>query len=291
MCTHHSHELPAHELPGATEPAAEAQPRLVDLSTMPRRDLIRGLALGTIAVVAPGCATNPETGRSQLLLVDEGQLVQMSLSAWDEQKRKTPVSRDPGLNARLSRVGRRIADASGRGAQPWEFVVFDTPEKNAFVLPGNKVGFYRGLMEIADKDDHIACVLGHEVGHVTGRHAAERFSQNTAAQLGLGIGAAAMGASTQNGQSRQLAMAALGLGVQVGVLLPFSREQETEADRLGIDYMHRAGYDVRESLVFWKRMEAGGGSRPPQFLSTHPDPANRMVALRAYINARGYAQV
>lgn len=268
------------------------KPQLVDLASMPRRDIIRGLAFGSLALVAPGCATNPETGRSQLLLVDEGQLVQMSLSAWDDQKKKTPISRDPGLNARLTRVGRRIADASGRGAQPWEFVVFDTPEKNAFVLPGNKVGFYRGLMEIADKDDHVATVLGHEVGHVTGRHAAERYSQNTAAQLGLGVGAAVVGGSAQSGQTQQLAMAALGLGVQVGLLLPFSRAQESEADQLGIDYMHRAGYDVRESLVFWQRMAASsGGSRPPQLLSTHPDPVNRMQALRTYINARGYAQV
>jgi predicted Zn-dependent protease len=266
-------------------------PRLVDLATLPRRELLRGLALGTIALVAPGCATNPETGRSQLVLVDEAQLVQMSLSAWDEQKKKTPVSRDPGLNARLERVGLQIARASGRMNQSWEFVVFDTPEKNAFVLPGNKVGFYRGLMELADKDDHLACVLGHEVGHVTGRHAAERYSRGTAAQLGLELGSVAVGAATQNAQTRQLAMAALGLGVQAGVLLPFSREQETEADRLGIDYMFRAGYDVREALVFWQRMAGSGGSRPPQILSTHPDPISRMEALRAYINARGYAKV
>jgi predicted Zn-dependent protease len=266
-------------------------PRLVDLSTLRRRDLLHALSLGLIAAAAPGCATNPETGRSQLLLVDEGQLVQMSLSAWDEQKKKTPVSRAPALVGRLERVGLNIARASGKGNQPWEFVVFDTPEKNAFVLPGNKVGFYRGLMELADKDDHVACVLGHEVGHVTGRHAAERYSQNTAAQLGLGVGAAVAGGSMQSEQSRQLAVAALGLGVQVGLLLPFSRAQESEADRLGIDYMYRAGYDVRESLVFWRRMGASGGDRPPQFLSTHPDPASRMEALRGYINAKGYAQV
>ncbi|NDC58972.1 MAG: M48 family peptidase, partial [Alphaproteobacteria bacterium] len=112
-----------------------------------------------------------------------------------------------------------------------------------------------------------------------------------AAQFGLEVGSVAVGAATQNAQTRQLAMAALGLGVQTGLLLPFSREQESEADRLGIDYMFRAGYDVREALVFWQRMAGSGGSRPPQFLSTHPDPVNRMEALRAYINMRGYAKV
>jgi predicted Zn-dependent protease len=269
----------------------DGAPRLVDLSVLPRRDLLRGLAIGTIALAAPGCATNPETGRSQLLLVGDAELTQMSLTAWQEQKQKTPISRDPRLNDRLATVGLRIAVASGRGNEPWEFVVFDTPEKNAFVLPGNKVGFYRGLMDIADKDDHIACVLGHEVGHVTGRHAAERYSQNTAAQLGLSVGQAAIGGAGGGAQTKQLASAALGLGVQVGLLLPFSRAQESEADKLGIDYMYRARYDVREALVFWERMGASGGSRPPQILSTHPDPVNRMQALRDYINARGYAKV
>jgi predicted Zn-dependent protease len=294
MCLDHSPERPDAAPLGARF-VAEPQAQIVDLAKMPRRDLLRALATGSLVVLAPaavtGCATNAETGRSQMVFVGDGQMAQMALSAWAEQKQKTPISRDPALNARLNRVGQRIAQSSGRAGEPWEFVVFDTAEKNAFVLPGNKVGFYKGLMELAENDGQIATVLGHEVGHVTGRHAAERFSQSTAGQLGLAVGGAVIGANMADGQTRQLAMAAMGIGLQVGVLLPFSRLQESEADRLGVDYMHRAGYDVRQSLRFWERMNQSGGSRPPQILSTHPDPVNRMSELRAYINARGYAVV
>jgi predicted Zn-dependent protease len=266
-------------------------PRLVDLSTMKRRDIVRALAAGSLALVAPACATNPETGRSQLVFIDDGALSQLAQQSWLEQKRTTPVSTDPALNARLRGIGARIAMAAGRSNEQWDYVVFDTPEKNAFVLPGNKVGFYKGLMQLAENDSQIATVLGHEVAHVTGRHAAERFSQGTAAQLGLAIGGVAAGSAIDDPGTRQLAMAALGLGVQVGLLLPYSRLQESEADRLGIDYMHRAGFDVRESVKFWERMNSSGGSRPPELLSTHPDPINRMQALRGYINARGYAVI
>lgn len=261
------------------------RPTLVDLSRWSRRDIVRGLAGGTLLLA--GCETNPYTGREQFTAFAPGdaQLAAMALDAWNKQKAETPISRDPAANARLQRVGQRIAGVSGLQNQQWEFVVFDTQEKNAFVLPGGKVGFYKGLMSIAEKDDHIATVLGHEVGHVQGRHAAERYSQGMAAQVG-----SAIAQQTALGSS-QLGMAALGLGLQVGVLLPFSREQESEADRIGVDNMHKAGYDVREAVHFWEIMARQGGSRPPTLLSTHPSPEGRMADLRAYINQRGYAQM
>jgi predicted Zn-dependent protease len=272
-----------------TAMSEDGQVAYVDPKALKRRDLIRGLASGAMFVVLPACATNPETGRSQFTALAPGdaQMAAMALDAWNEQKAKTPISRDPTANARLQRVGQRIAVASGRTNLPWEFVVFDTNEKNAFVLPGGKVGFYRGLMDISDRDDHIATVVGHEVGHVTGRHAAERFSQGIAAQVGLT--AAQAGTGGMDPRTRQIALTALGLGAQVGVLLPYSRLQESEADRIGVDYMVRAGYDPRESVRFWERMNQSGGARPPTILSTHPDPARRMADLRAYISAKGYA--
>jgi predicted Zn-dependent protease len=252
---------------------------------MNRRDIVRGLAAGTLMLAAAGCETNPTTGRSQLMLVDDAQLATLSLDAWAQEKKNTPISKDPAMNARLQRVGRRIADVSGLQNQQWEFVVFDKDEKNAFVLPGGKVGFYKGLMNLADKDDHIACVIGHEVGHVQGRHAAERYSQGLAQQAGL-----AAASATKLGGS-QLGMAALGLGLQVGVALPYSRFQEVEADRVGVDNMHRAQYDVRESVAFWQKMAASSAARQPSILSTHPSPESRIADLRAYINQRGYAQM
>jgi predicted Zn-dependent protease len=126
-------------------------------------------------------------------------------------------------------------------------------------------------------------VLGHETGHVTGRHAAERYSREVATQTAVQVA----GAATNS----DLAAAALGLGAQVGISLPFSREQESEADILGIRYMHSAGYDPKEAIPFWQRMESGGGSRPPEFLSTHPNPDNRIQRIRNYINEQGWGPV
>jgi predicted Zn-dependent protease len=261
--------------------------KLMDLSKMPRRDLVRGLAVGTILMAAPGCATNPETGRSQFMLVNDGFLASMALDAWKEEKAKTPISTDRVANARLRRVGEKVALAANRPNDQWEFVVFDKPEKNAFVLPGGKVGFYKGIMDISDRDDHIACVMGHEVGHVTGRHAAERFSIQIGGQAALI--AAQAGSRNVDPQTRQLGMAALGLGLQLGVLLPYSRAHESEADKLGLNYMHAAGYEPRQAVTFWQRMAAdNAGRRPPEFLSTHPDPATRIRDIQAYIGSKGW---
>jgi predicted Zn-dependent protease len=280
MCIAHDHNHDHGHIHGGQEAT------LIDLSSIARRDLVRALAAGSIAVAAAGCSTNAVTGRRQFVLVDDTFLVGMALDAWNEEKSKTPISNDRVLNQRLRRVGEKIAVAANRPNDPWEFVVFDRPEKNAFVLPGGKVGFYRGLMDIADRDDHIATVMGHEVGHVTGRHAAERFSIQIGSQAALM--AVSEGTRNMDPRTRQAGMAALGLGIQFGILLPYSRRDETEADRIGLDYMQSAGYQPRQALTFWQRMAAGGGPRPPEFLSTHPDPANRIRDIEAYINARGW---
>ena len=268
MCDTHGHEISAAaaDLGPADNVMASRGARLVDLAKMPRRDVIRGLMAGSILLA--GCETNAVTGRSQFTAFAPGdaQLAAMALTSWNEQKAKTPISRDPAANRRLQEVGRRISAVSGLANVQWEFVVFDKPEKNAFVLPGGKVGFYKGLMDISPKDDHIATVMGHEVGHVQARHSAERYSQQVGAQLAMGA-------------------------AQVGILLPYSRLQETEADRVGVDNMHRAGYDVREAVKFWEIMAQEGGGRPPAIMSTHPSPEGRMAELRAYINQRGYARV
>jgi len=268
MCDHHANE-------GA---------KLVDPARLDRRGLLRGLAAGAVAAAA-GCATyeNPVTGRGQFIIVDEAQLQQASLSAWQQVRQQTPQWNNATAQRRLETVGRRIVQAAGRANQSWEFVLFDSPQKNAFVLPGGQVGFYRGLYEMSERDDWMATVLGHEVGHVTGRHAAERYSREVATQTALQV------AGTQI--NSQIAMAALGLGAQVGVALPFSREQEAEADIIGIRYMQSAGYDPKQAIPFWQAMQSGGGSRPPAFLSTHPDPEGRIERLRNFINQQGWGPV
>ena len=248
-----------------------------------RRMLLLGAAAASLGGLS-GCATNPETGRSQLLLVNDSQLSTMAVQAWADMKSKTPVSKDPKLGARLVEVGTKIKIAAGRGGEAWEYAVFDTDDKNAFVLPSGKVGCYRGLMEFCENDAQLAAVLGHETGHVTAHHAAERASQSQVAQVGMALGGAAA-------RNNQLIGSALGLGVQYGVLMPYGRLQESEADRLGVDYMYRAGYDVRQAVRLWERMAASGGTRSPEFLSTHPTPESRITDIRAYITSKGYAQM
>lgn len=257
-----------------------------------RRQIIQGLAAGSVVVLAAGCVTNPETGRAQLSLVSDAQVASLALASWEEQKKSEKISRDPTANRRLQSVGNRIAAAAGRGSEPWEFVVFDAPTVNAFVLPGNHVGFYKGLMDITVEDDHMAAVLGHEVGHVTGGHVRERVSQQVLASgLGTAVGLASVRADSQ---TQALIGAAFGIGSQVA-LLKFSRDQESEADRIGVDYMARAGYRTPKAIELWERMAAysaqQGANRQPEFLSTHPSEASRIENLRKYINEKGYAKV
>ncbi len=255
---------------------------------MSRRELVKGLAAGSVVAFTAGCATNPETGRSQLLFVSTEQLAQLSASSWTDLKRQERVSTDPRLNSQLQRVGARITSAAGRSNETWEYAVFDNDAKNAFVLPGRQVGFYKGIMDTADNDDQIATVLGHEVGHVTGRHAAERYSQTIAAAGATALAGVAV--SQSDTRYKNEIAAVLGLGIQFGVLLPYSRKHELEADILGVDYMARAGYRPTEAVKFWKKMAAdGGGQRPPEFLSTHPDPTTRIARLEQHIANMGYS--
>jgi hypothetical protein len=179
------------------------------VSAMTRRNLVRGLASGSIVLFAAGCETNAITGRSQLLLIDDAQLAQLSLSAWQQTKKETPLTKDAAAAARVTRVGQKIQRSAGYGGQQWEFATFESKEANAFVLPGGKVGVYKGLLDIASTDDQLAAVLGHETGHVSGRHSAERYSQSILADTGM----QAAGALVKNPTT----FAALGLGVQYGV--------------------------------------------------------------------------
>jgi predicted Zn-dependent protease len=171
-------------------------------------------------------------------------------------------------------------------------VVFDSQEKNAFVLPGGKVGFYKGLMDFTENDDQVAAVLGHEVGHVVARHAALRAGQQTATSLLLQGGSAILGSTVKMSSDQlNMVMAVAGAGATVGIMLPFSRQNETDADKLGVDYMHSAGYDVKQSIRLWEKMGAASTNRPQEWMSTHPNPETRIQELKSYINAKGYAKV
>ena len=254
-----------------------------------RREIIRGLAVGSVIPIVTSCTTNPETGTSQFLLVGEGQIAQMAASAWTEMKSQTPQSSNSALKSRVNRIWNKISAGANRADEEWEVAVFDTDDVNAFVMPGNKVGVYRGITELTENDDQLASVLGHEVGHVAGRHAAERYSLAIAGQLAMVAGAVAVSQSDTLREYGDTIGVLGGAAVQFGVLLPYSRRHELEADKLGVDYMYRSGYKVAEAPRLWDLMAANSsGSRSPEFMSTHPDPERRATELRQYINARGY---
>ncbi len=265
---------------------------------MSRRGIIKGLACGSVIPIVTNCTTNPETGQSQLLLFGEEQIAGMAVSAWSDMKAQTPVTSDSALRNRVMNIWGNVADgataasASGRAwnQEDWDVAVFDTDDVNAFVMPGNKVGVFRGITELTENDDQISSVLGHELGHVAGRHASERMSVSMVSQAALVAGSIAI-AQTETGRKYGNEIAALGgAALQFGVLLPYSRGHELQADKLGVDYMHKAGYDVKEAPRLWDLMDAkSAGQRPPEFMSTHPDPGRRRDELINYINAKGYA--
>ena len=250
---------------------------------MDRREVITGLAAGTVVALS-GCTTNPNTGRRQLMLISDDQLSQMSAGAWTEIQKQERFVRSPSTRRRLDRIGSRIVSAAGNPRKNWEFHAIDSDQVNAFVLPGGQVAFYQGILDIMDNDDQIATVMGHEVGHVVGRHAAERASQQILAGVGLTVANIALASSDI--RYKNTIAAVLGAGVTFGVILPYSRAHEYEADRLGVQYMANARYRPTEALTFWNRMARKGRSTV-DFMSTHPSDANRIAAMRQVIATYG----
>lgn len=239
---------------------------------------------GLVSVAFVACQTVPITGRSQLQLLSEPQEARMGVQAYQEIVKKSRPSNDPVVNDQVARVGRRIAAATGRPDLPWEFRVIDDPKQiNAFALPGGKVAVYTGLLRVTRDDVGLATVLGHEIAHVIARHGGERVSQGLLVQVGLNATMAAL--SRGDPQTVRMVGSLLGAGAAVGLLMPWSREQESEADRLGLIYMARAGYDPRAARDLWIRMaEASGGrGQPPEFLSTHPSHGTRIRQIEQWL--------
>jgi predicted Zn-dependent protease len=240
-------------------------------------------ALVAVAVLAAGCQTVPGTGRSQLMLLPESSEIRMGHQAYVEVLNKSKVSADPVLNDQIQRVGRRIATATGRTDYQWEFKLIEDKQANAFCLPGGKVAVYTGILPITKDDAGLAAVLGHEVAHALARHGGERMSQTLLVQTGLAATQAAL--ASGHPQTVQTVTSLLGAGAAVGLLLPWSRGQESEADHLGLIYMAKAGFDPRAAREMWIRMSeaAKGRAQPPEFLSTHPSHGTRIRQIDGWL--------
>jgi predicted Zn-dependent protease len=227
-------------------------------------------------VLLTGCATSP-TGRSQLMLMPESEMKQIGTEAFTTIKKETPVDRESTTNRYVECVAGAITREVGGN---WEVVVFQDDAANAFALPGGKIGVNTGLLDVAENQDQLATVLGHEVAHVLSQHSNERLSQTLAVQSGLGLITALANPRSGTGQT---VMGLLGVGAQYGILMPYSRIQESEADLLGLDLMAKAGFNPQESIALWRNMERTGGGQPPEFLSTHPSHSTRITDLKAHM--------
>lgn len=251
----------------------------------------RLLVILSVTALLAGCYTNPVTGRKSLVLLSQGEELTLGAESFAQVRQKEKISSDNSATARVQRVGQRIAQAVGNELPDakWEFVLFESKDANAFALPGGKVGVYTGLLKLAESDAELATVIGHEIGHVIARHGAERMSEAMVMQGAGQLAATAVEAKTDP-QKRQLFEMAYGGLATVGRVLPHSRANESEADRMGATYAARAGYDPRAAISFWKKMmaqkpaadKAGSTTgRVGELLSTHPSDQKRIQDLEA----------
>ncbi len=235
-----------------------------------------------------GCSSVPLTGRKQVLLVSDQEVLSSSLTQYNDYIKSATKSTDKAKSAMVTRVGQKIAAATEQYLRAngmadevknfaWEFNLVKDTQVNAFCMPGGKIVVYEGLLPLVASDDELAVVLGHEVAHAVAKHSNERMSQQLMAQYGAALLGAAVNNKSQAVQ--QVASTVYGIGAQYGVMLPFSRKHESEADYMGLVFMTMAGYNPDVAINFWQKMSAGGGSTP-EFMSTHPSDATRIADIR-----------
>jgi len=263
------------------------------LSLRSRLFLTRILAIAVLAVFIAGCATVPFTGRKQFSFIPQSELVALGASSYSELIENSTLSRNAAERKMVSDVGRAVAASAERFMREngmkddlrhydWEFELIEDDEViNAFCMPGGKIAVYTGILPVARNIDGLGVVIGHEVAHAIATHGGERMSQLLLAQLG-GI-ALSKALEDEPEKTQQLLFLAYGIGAQVGVLLPYSRKHESEADHIGLILMAQASYDPRTAVGFWERMDQASGGAPPEFLSTHPSPDTRIKDINTWI--------
>lgn len=243
-------------------------------------NLFRISAFLVICAVLSACATSP-LGRKQLVLMPSSKIDAMGAAGFNEVKGKMKIDSSASTNRYVRCVADPLLIEAGEDPQEWEIAVFQEKSANAFALPGKKIGVHTGILSVAKNQDQLAAVLGHEIGHVQAQHGNERVSEAFVVQGGITAAAVALG--QKQGPRFQLLMAALGLGLQFGLILPHGRTQESEADIIGLDLMSRAGFNPRESVKLWENMESSSGGQPPEFMSTHPSHGTRIQNLGAHM--------
>ena len=241
--------------------------------------LLRMLTIGLVSTALVACSTSP-TGRKQLVLMPDSQLNEMGVASFSEMKSSTPASSSTKATQNVQCVADRIIAVlpDEYRNQAWEVVLFNDEQVNAFALPGYKIGVYTGLLDVAQNQSQLAAVIGHEVGHVMARHGNERVSTQLATNQALAIGYQLSG---EDSATKAAIFQGLGIGAQVGIILPFSRIHESEADVIGLDLMAKAGFNPEESIKLWQNMAKNASSTTPEFLSTHPSHDTRMKDLNA----------
>lgn len=229
------------------------------------------------ACLLSACITSP-TGRSQFIAMPDAQINQMGIQAFDTLKKDKPISTNSQYNQVANCISQAIIKELGGN---WEVVIFEDKSPNAFALPGNKIGIHTGMLTLVDNQDQLAAVIGHEVGHVLAKHSNERASQEMAVNSGMALIQAIGAPQSALGQT---AFGLLGVGAEYGILMPYSREQESEADIIGVDLMAKAGFDPQQSVTLWQKMEqASQGQQPIEFMSTHPAHATRIQNLQQHM--------
>lgn len=249
--------------------------------------------LFVLSIVLSACSSVPVTGRKQLNIIPSSQMMSMSYQQYDEFLKSNKLSTNAQQTQMIKTVGAKIKTAvetyfrqqnmsSELDGYSWEFNLIESPEANAWCMPGGKVVFYTGILPITKDAAGVAVVMGHEIAHAIAEHGNERMSQSLVTELGGTALAVAL--QEKPAETQQLWLTAYGIGSQVGVMLPFSRLHESEADRLGLIFMAMAGYDPNEAVSFWQRMaDMKNGQSPPEFLSTHPSDATRIRQIKEWL--------
>lgn len=235
------------------------------------------IILFIVFLIFNSCATSP-TGRSQVIFVSDSDMIEMGIQSFQNLKKEKRIETGGAINRYVRCVANAITAHANdpTGVKSWEVVVFRDASANAFALPGGKIGVFTGLFQVARNADQLAAVIGHEVAHVIARHSHERVTQNLGTQKGMSVLDSFLG-----GENKKIILGAIGLGAQYGVLLPFSRVHEREADEIGQELMAKAGFDPRQSVVLWQNMsELAGGKEPPELISTHPSSGSRINDLK-----------